>query len=113
MQLSPNIYYMRTEENQLDATEWFIALVICPTCFKQLYAHHQDLETILVLLPHMVCNALVAGGRLLGAERQAMRPAWGRLWDSYFAEHVRQFELTRQSRGESQRSDSAVGMLRR
>jgi len=27
-----------------------------------------------VLLPHMVCNALVAGGRLLGAEQQAMRP---------------------------------------
>jgi len=25
-------------------------------------------------LPHMVCNALVAGGRLLGAEQQAMRP---------------------------------------
>jgi len=27
-----------------------------------------------VLLPHMVCNALVAGGRLLGVEQQAMRP---------------------------------------
>jgi len=27
-----------------------------------------------VLLPHMVRNALVAGGRLLGAEQQAMRP---------------------------------------
>jgi len=25
-------------------------------------------------LPHMVCNALVAGGRLLGAEQQAMHP---------------------------------------
>ena len=24
-----------------------------------------------MLLPHMVCNALVAGGRLLGAEQQA------------------------------------------
>jgi len=29
---------------------------------------------MLVLLPHMVCNALVAGGRLLGAEQQDMRP---------------------------------------
>jgi len=28
---------------------------------------------MIVLLPHMVCNALVAGGRLLGAEQQAMR----------------------------------------
>ena len=45
------------------------------TCFGHLYAHHQELETILVLLPHMVCNALVAGGRLLGAEQQAMRLA--------------------------------------
>ena len=29
----------------------------CSTCFGHLYAHHQELETILVLLPHMVCNA--------------------------------------------------------
>jgi len=66
--------YKRREENQLDATERFIALVICSTCFGHLYAHHQELETLLVLLPHMVCNALVAAGRLLGAGQQAMRP---------------------------------------
>ena len=54
--------HKRREENQLDATEWFIALEICSTCFGNLYAHHQELETILVLLPHMVCVALVAGG---------------------------------------------------
>jgi len=71
--------HKRREENQLDAAECFIALVICWTCFGHLYAHHQALETILVLLPHMVCNALVAGGRLLGAEQQAMRPGW-RKW---------------------------------
>jgi hypothetical protein len=29
----------------------------------------------------MVCNALVACGRLLGAEQQAMRPWWGNLCD--------------------------------
>ena len=52
----------------------FIALIICSTCSVQLYAHHQELETVLVLLPRMVCNALVAGGRLLRAEQQAMRP---------------------------------------
>jgi len=51
----------------------FIALIICSTCFGHLYAHHQKLQTVLVLLPHMVCNALVAVGRLLGAEQQAMR----------------------------------------
>ena len=42
--------YMLREENQLDATEWFIALVICSTYFGHLYAHHQELETILVFL---------------------------------------------------------------
>ena len=64
----------RREENEPDATECSIALIICSTCFGHFYAHHQELETVLVLLPHMVCNALVAGGRLLGAEQQAMRP---------------------------------------
>ena len=66
--------YTHREEIQLDATEWFIAFIICSTCFGHLYAHHQELETILMLLPHMVCNAFVAGDRLLGAEQQAMRP---------------------------------------
>jgi len=66
--------YMSREENQLYATKYFIALIICSTCFGHLHAHHQELDTIFVLLPHMVCNALVAGGRLLGAEQQAMRP---------------------------------------
>jgi len=71
--------FKRREENQLDATEWFIALMICSTCFGNLYAHHQVLETILVLLPHMVGNALFAGGRRSGAGRQAMLPGWGKL----------------------------------
>ena len=66
--------FKRRKENQLDTTECFIALIIYSTCFGHLYAHHQELESILVLLPHMVCNALVAGARLLGAEQQAMRP---------------------------------------
>jgi len=68
------LLYMRTEENQLDATEWFIAHVICPTCFGHVYAHHQEIETILVFLPHMVCNVLVTGGCRSGAGQQAMRP---------------------------------------
>ena len=72
--LTQTKFHSRREENQLDATECFIAIIICSTCFGHSYAHHQDLETILVLLPHMVCNALVAGGRLLGVQQQAMRP---------------------------------------
>ena len=66
--------YKRREENQLDATEFFIAFIICSTCFGHSYAHLQELKTILVLLPHMMCNGLVAGGQLLGAEQQAMCP---------------------------------------
>jgi len=64
--------YKRREENKLDATECFIAPIICSTCFGHLYAHHQELETILVLLSHMVCNDLFAGGRRSGAEQKAM-----------------------------------------
>ena len=62
------------KKNQLDATEWFIALIICSTCFGHFYAHHQELGPICVLLPPMVVDALVAGGRRSGAGQQAMRP---------------------------------------
>ena len=31
----------RREESQLDATECFIALIICSTCFGHLYARHR------------------------------------------------------------------------
>ena len=33
------------KKNQLDATEWFIALIIRSTCFGHFCAHHQELET--------------------------------------------------------------------
>jgi len=73
----------------------FFALIICSTCFGHLYAHHQELETILVLLQHMVCNALVAGGRLLGAQQQALCQGWGKLCD-WVAGHWRtQTEMSR------------------
>ena len=39
------------------------ALIIRSKYFGHLYAHHHELENILVLLPHMVCNILFAGGR--------------------------------------------------
>ena len=53
------------KKNQLDVTECFIALMIRSTCFGDFYAHHQELETICVLLPPMVCSAflLVVGVR--------------------------------------------------
>jgi hypothetical protein len=74
-------YYKCNEKNQLDGTECFIAIIICSTCFRHSYAHHQELKTILVLLPRMVCNALVAGDQLLEVEQQAMRLGWGKLCD--------------------------------
>jgi len=66
------LQYKLGEENQLDVTELFIVLINCSTCFGYLYAHHQELKIIFVLLPHMVCNALVAGDQQSGAEQQAI-----------------------------------------
>jgi len=68
------IIYIRVEKkNQLYATEWFIALIICSTCFGHLYAHHQEFEAICVLLPPVACDALVAGCWRLCAGQPAMR----------------------------------------
>ena len=52
MYVCPCIIVQDREENQLDATEWFIALIICSTCFGHLYAHHQELEAILATQSH-------------------------------------------------------------
>ena len=54
------------KKNQLDATERFIAVIIFSTYFGNFYAHHQELETIGVLLPPMVCSdwLLVVGGQV-------------------------------------------------
>ena len=65
--------YKCRKENQLDATEWFIALVIWSACFGHLYAHPQELEIILGLLSHLVCNALVAAALLLNADQQKLK----------------------------------------
>ena len=53
-------------KTQLDDTECFIALMIRSTCFGHYYVHQQELETICVLLPPMVCSAwlLVFGGQM-------------------------------------------------
>jgi len=44
----PSGYYIyhQKNENQLDATYYFIVLLIGSTCFGQYYAHHQELATI-------------------------------------------------------------------
>jgi hypothetical protein len=61
------------KKDQLDVTERFIALIICSTCFGHFYVHHQDLETKCVLLPPMVCDALIAGCWRSGSGQSAVR----------------------------------------
>ena len=61
------------KKNQLDATEWFIALMICSTCSGHFYTHHQELEAICVLLLPIVYDALVTGCWRSGAGQPAMR----------------------------------------
>jgi len=36
--------------NQLDATQWCIELMIRSTCFGHYYAHHQELETMQMII---------------------------------------------------------------
>ena len=57
------------KKNQLDVTEWFIELLISSKCFGHFYAHHQEFETICVLLQPMECSAwlLVVGGQVQGS----------------------------------------------
>jgi len=69
-------YVCVEKKNQLDVTECFIALIICSTYFGHIYAHHQELEAICVLLVPMVCDALVAGCWRPGSGQPAMRSEW-------------------------------------
>ena len=50
--------YQVKNENQLDATYYFIVLLIGLTCFGHYYAHHQELETIM-LITTLVVSFLV------------------------------------------------------
>ena len=71
------------KKNQIHATECFIALIICSICFGHFCAHHQELQTICVLLPPMVYDALVADCWRSGAEQQAMRSEGGMLLEQH------------------------------
>jgi len=46
MSVCPCIVEDAKRKNQLDATQWFIELMIRSTCFRHYYAHHQELETV-------------------------------------------------------------------
>jgi hypothetical protein len=43
----PNVHYRWRIKNQLDATYYFIVLLIGSTCFGYFYAHHQELATMM------------------------------------------------------------------
>jgi len=46
-----NIYSFVEIKCQLDATDDFIAdLIVCSTCFRHHYAHHQELESIIQMV---------------------------------------------------------------
>jgi len=54
----------------------FLQLTICWTCFGHFVPIIWSSRLYLCYCRYMVCNVLVAGGRLLGAEQQAMCPGW-------------------------------------
>ena len=52
--LSVNLCICVENKKQLDATEWFIALLISSTYFGHFYAHHQKLQTMFVITAYVV-----------------------------------------------------------
>ena len=72
MCVCPCIIVIWEEENQLDAKQCIIELVICLTCFGHHYVHHQELATIL-LVWHVGCSSWLLVVRSSDAGLQAMR----------------------------------------
>ena len=50
-------HWWNEKRDQLDATQWFIELIICSTCFGHHYAHHQELVTIQMFTAFGTCHA--------------------------------------------------------
>jgi len=49
-------------KNQLDATYYFIVLLIGSTCFRHYYAHYQELTTIMLITTLVVSFCKDGGG---------------------------------------------------
>jgi hypothetical protein len=60
---------------QLDATDVFLIadLIACSTCFGHHYAHHQELESIISWLPHVVFGSWFSSFRY-GVELRVVYP---------------------------------------
>jgi len=90
---SVNCIWVRSElKIQLDATEWCIALIVCSTYFGHFYAHHQELETICLLLPPMAYSAwlLVVGvrSRAAGHVSRKWDVAWLQSYNTTLPGHI-------------------------
>ena len=76
-------------KNQLDATYYFIVLLIGSTCFGHYYAHHQELATIM-LITHWSFRSWFAVCWRLGVVRLEQcpgcspdtTPVWSSCWSS-------------------------------
>ena len=87
--LSVHRYIFVKNKNQLDATECFIALIICSTRIGHFNAHHQDLETIYVcVITTYGLQCLVAGCRESSAGNR-LSPRRGMLHDCCWLSGVR------------------------
>ena len=67
------------KKNQLDATEWFIALIICSTSFRALLCPSSGARDYMCVITAYGVHCLVACCRGSGAGQQAMCPGRGML----------------------------------
>ena len=67
------------KRNQLDATEWFIALIIMLNTFRALLCPSSGARDYMCVITAYGVQCLVAGCRGSGAEQQAMCPGRGML----------------------------------
>ena len=52
---------LKNQKNQLDATYYFIVLLLGSTCFGHYYAHHQELATVMLITTLQSCFSLQSG----------------------------------------------------
>jgi len=79
------------ENIQLHVTQWFIELIICSTCFRHYYAHHQELETIQVITACGTLHLFKAGRPR--APHQTIRPALNKVLCATCCNHLYSLEL--------------------
>ena len=71
--------HIRREENQLDVTECFVALMIGSTCFGHFHAHHREARDYMCVVTAYGVQCFVTGCRGSGAGQQTLSPGRGML----------------------------------